>query len=96
LGEGFKGAVFEGSLLSGQEIFRRNRNGESSAKATVYTLAAQCLVARKFYRIDRKNSSRVKENILHLMALSWSLVVPFLEIAKPSRKGRKSTPLRVH
>jgi hypothetical protein len=47
------------------------------------------LVARKYFRIDRKNSSRVKGTVY----TSCPLVGPCLEVKKPSRKGRKSTPL---
>jgi hypothetical protein len=77
------------ALVRGQEIFRRNRNVESSAKGTVYTSAGQCLVFRTYFRIDRKNSSRVKGTVY----TSLLLVGPCLEVTKPSRKGRKSTPL---
>jgi hypothetical protein len=45
-------------------------------------------VSRKFYRIDRKISSRVKETVY----TSFLLVGPYLEVANPSRKGKKSTP----
>jgi hypothetical protein len=84
MGEGFKGTVFEHT--SPCSVVRKS-SGET--EMVYHRLKGQFthqmanLVARKYFRIDRKNSSMVKGTV-------YILVGPCRKVTNPSRKGRRA------